>query len=734
MDSNLLRDYLTRGFVLVRAIGKKPIDPGWTTRGCTLQEALAHLARGPDAQIGIVVPPGVVVADFDEEDNLAWWAKVKDWYPDAAVCRTVHGVHVWFRVPSVPLSANSACVARCGIKWTVRLGGKNYVIVPPTSGREWIQPLPADLQDLPELPEELLPAPKAGDPATSAPNGDIEATLSHIAAAIAAEWKPGDGRGNQWELGLCGIGIKIGATDEQILAALQVAFGAHFDESRSRTVIAASRAKGEKVIAWSAFHNAPKAILSVLPSRPQTEKKGEKKKASEDLLEVAREVSAYYADRLIIFHPPETPKEWPVFAWWEDSGHIRPVDAAMLSGLIQKVTGQTLSTAEITQTAWFMASDSDGVRYRGDKVRNRGVAFKNCWVDFETGETASGRPDRPCRFFVPRSIFFESLPAFEEIPVVKEVFSATGISPLDLLDLGARAISPYPPEIFALFAGPGGTGKSTITGLLAIIIGDDNVARPSQRAFAEAEILRGIASLENKLLAVIDDVDGDILGDFGATIKELATSEKITGRKVYASPTTFLNSAIIIAATNAVLRRVDHSTGFYDRCRVHVLGKRLRFTKNEIVDVVEAWAKREDELSAILSWFVLGALQRRIKKMWPKRQNPEEAREILDAICSSECAFVWESLEASSEDMVTWEEIEGLWQHEKHVRKEKMLAAAKITFGISESEIASKGYRGIPCVRFRVGTGGEECSEKQTGSLWEIAKNMEKILKKEKKS
>jgi len=127
-------------------------------------------------------------------------------------------------------------------------------------------------------------------------------------------------------------------------------------------------------------------------------------------------------------------------------------------------------------------------------------------------------------------------------------------------------------------------------------------------------------------------------------------------------------------------------------------------------------------------------LQRRIKKMWPKRQNPEEAREILDAICSSECAFVWESLEASSEDMVTWEEIEGLWQHEKHVRKEKMLAAAKITFGISESEIASKGYRGIPCVRFRVGTGGEECSEKQTGSLWEIAKNMEKILKKEKKS
>ncbi len=108
----------------------------------------------------MLVPDGTVVIDLDQPDGLSWFVSEYAAHPErfGPVFKTQNGYHLWFRLPvEVTLSGGSSYLTIAGFMVTQRVAWKNFVLVPPSEGKELITP-EADFNNLPLLPAELWPA------------------------------------------------------------------------------------------------------------------------------------------------------------------------------------------------------------------------------------------------------------------------------------------------------------------------------------------------------------------------------------------------------------------------------------------------------------------------------------------------------------------------------------------------------------------------------------------------
>jgi hypothetical protein len=110
--------------------------------------------------LGVLVPDDTVVIDLDQPEGLSWFESENAAHPErfGPVFNTKNGKHVWFRLPAeVTLTGGSSYLTIAGIKVTQRVAWKNYVLMPPSEGKELVTP-EADFNNLPLLPAELWPA------------------------------------------------------------------------------------------------------------------------------------------------------------------------------------------------------------------------------------------------------------------------------------------------------------------------------------------------------------------------------------------------------------------------------------------------------------------------------------------------------------------------------------------------------------------------------------------------
>ncbi len=150
--------------------GKVPVEGGWNVVAvarwrsggdCTayLRRIVQHLAAG--GNVGLAVPPGVVVLDADTPDAVQWLACA---VPDSPMQVTTRGAHFVVRVPDdLGTTAAAKIEIAPGIAVDVRAGGRSQIVCEPSvhargAPYSWKCQLPEILEELPLCPPMILNA------------------------------------------------------------------------------------------------------------------------------------------------------------------------------------------------------------------------------------------------------------------------------------------------------------------------------------------------------------------------------------------------------------------------------------------------------------------------------------------------------------------------------------------------------------------------------------------------
>ncbi len=154
--------------VLVESRGKRPIALNWNAEaverfanGADVSEHLArvaeHLHRG--GNVGLAIPPGVVVLDADTREADDW---LRARIPGAPRQATAKGAHYVLRLrDGVRLGNRARVEISSGVRVDVRAAGLGQIVAAPSVHKSghvyaWTRGLPESIDELPELPESIL--------------------------------------------------------------------------------------------------------------------------------------------------------------------------------------------------------------------------------------------------------------------------------------------------------------------------------------------------------------------------------------------------------------------------------------------------------------------------------------------------------------------------------------------------------------------------------------------------
>ena len=150
--------------------GKRPVaGKGWNAtavnryrNGANPEAHIAaissHVVSG--GNVGWAIPPGIAVLDADSFKADDW---LNRYLPNGhPYQKTAKGGHHVLRIPATVcgLRAKTGVEIGDGVKADLRMGERSQVVVAPSvhvsgASYEWIHPLPADLEQIPEIPAEL---------------------------------------------------------------------------------------------------------------------------------------------------------------------------------------------------------------------------------------------------------------------------------------------------------------------------------------------------------------------------------------------------------------------------------------------------------------------------------------------------------------------------------------------------------------------------------------------------
>lgn len=130
-----------------------------TYAGASLDSLIENYEN--DGWVGLVVAPGYIVLDVDKDrhsiQQVEFFIKNKNYKTN--ITKTQNGLHIYFKDPSGKIKGSDDVFVKAGFKITFRAGGKNYIIPPPSNGREWIGEV-IDFKTVEDLPAPFQPLDK----------------------------------------------------------------------------------------------------------------------------------------------------------------------------------------------------------------------------------------------------------------------------------------------------------------------------------------------------------------------------------------------------------------------------------------------------------------------------------------------------------------------------------------------------------------------------------------------
>ncbi len=202
-----------------------------------------------------------------------------------------------------------------------------------------------------------------------------------------------------------------------------------------------------------------------------------------------------------------------------------------------------------------------------------------------------------------------------------------------------------PHQTAFIFMGEGNNGKSTTLGILADLLGPDNVASESLQRLVGNRFAS--ANLYGKLANLCADIPSQALPDTGI-FKMLAGGDRVPAERKFQAAFWFVNGAKLVFSCNTLPDVTDKSYAFWRRwCLIEF---RADFTGREDRQLP---AKLRAELPGILNYALEGLRILRSEGSFPKMKGADSLKEEWKRRSDSLYWFVSERVEKDSQASVS---------------------------------------------------------------------------------
>ncbi len=282
----------------------------------------------------------------------------------------------------------------------------------------------------------------------------------------------------------------------------------------------------------------------------------------------------------------EMQKRYPIFydksrnywIWIPEPGYYRRIDETDVLNCIRHNSSENvLNSTERNEI--LTAIQLTGRERNVEDVPETWVQFKNCVVDYKTGERVKATPEY---FFT--SPIPHNLGKSRDTPTIDRIFKEwMGDEAYKLGELAAYTLSSryIIHRLFFLF-GKGRNGKGQYMEFLERFAGSDNTTTVELEKLIDSRF--EAAKLYTKRLGFVGEANFGVLKNTAA-LKKLTGDDKIGGEFKHKDPFDFWNGAKLIIAANSLPTTLDKTDAFYARCIVYEFKNQFPLSK-KIVDSI----------------------------------------------------------------------------------------------------------------------------------------------------
>ena len=526
--------------------------------------------------VGVLVPKGYVVLDFDTTSDAEIMLKIVDALDlKTRVMRTTRGIHCWFKAPEKNPKNFIKNRLAIGIYADRKTNNNGYTKIKQDGvKREWIKTVKSE--EIEVVPKWLY--------SISAPSGKFDFKGM------------GEGSGRNQELFNYVVYLQAkGFSREEIRETIEIINEYVFEDSLPSNEIATitrdEAFKPDDVIAEQIAQAEKKAGFS----------------------------HNDFGDQLI--HEFNIIEVNGVLYVYEDGYYQaddRIIENKMIElypGILQRQRSEVLAYLRIK--CHKSASDL--------KVNPYVINLKNTRLDIRSSE---------CLAFTPDVIEFVRIPVTYDPSAycadLDKMLNRVFVGDREVIDLfeemlGYCLIKHSRFQKAFLFYGSGSNGKSTILDLIKTFIGSRNY---SAIALEKVTDRFNTAELENKLANIGDDVDNVALKDTGTLKKIFAGNSMLVERKGERPYTLDNIYATHIYSCNAIPRSFDKSDGFYRRWLLIPFNARFSVNDEDYDPMIVDKITEPTALSYLLNIAIRGA-QRLIRRGY--FTEPQSVKEALEA-------------------------------------------------------------------------------------------------------
>lgn len=486
---------------------KSPLNK-WKSRPLSYDEAQQKVEEG--FRIGWVVPKGIVVVDIDNEDDersqLYLERLLEKFEVKYSYNRTSRGIHLVFRDPTKTIKTDSH--TKCGINIVIdtRANESGYIILPCNDPhREW-----GEWGDfVEEIPYFLTPM--------------IKDTTPTFIGLV-----DGDGRNDalwRWRgrLEQC---QKLDAT--QIEKCIRIINENLFDSPMTNNELC-------------------KTVL--------------REKTSKERMSMQEKENIYnkYAEEII--------SKFDIISYYDnyymfDGIYYKPVDELEIEKIIHFEVSKNISASGRNEILQFLKVKTQVQLKDFDKDWYK-IACKSGILNLVTGEVETPNKTDINTICIPYEYNNDPVYSPRIDQFMKDLTNGDVIKMQFLYQIaGYCLLKKNVFQKFFIFKGEGGTGKSTFTNLLQMMVGDNHTSHVSLPEFDKDYYL---STLVSKLLNVDDDVvDGKAL-QYTGKFKSTVSGDEISARQIYREPITFKPYATLVFSCNRLPTIMDNTSGLYRR-------------------------------------------------------------------------------------------------------------------------------------------------------------------------
>lgn len=654
---------------------KAPFDTGFTSEnypGLSLQECTAWISN--DGWLGWVIPEGYVALDIEDSWIIGLLENMfKKHSINPGVHKTNNGRHFLFRIPKeVKISGDSKGSCQLGFNVTYRIGGKNYLILAPTSKREWLKWI--ELKDLSLLPKKLMPF---------ARNDKLQ--VMHVLSYKIGDSKLKDEFGTYKDLiAYMAFLAERGFTDEEIHNGFRMLFREKYDANKCDCYLQRTReriASGEPLYKTGTLVkrvkelglNEIKALIDRLVKFEYGEDRFNIKRDMEEKFNPLVEARNFISGRHFIFIYKQI-REYK-------DGYYQVINGRFLLQQIAEQLYNERDNSRLAKSKEVLETVKNILTPKMTEIDLNAdpgiINCKNGLLDIKTMTLLLHTPERIDLYQInasynPEATCPEFMKFLEEVIVDKNFRTDYELIKIIQEFIGYCFYTAIPFHEALIFYGKGSNGKSALINVICNLfhglVSNVNFEIIGHDRFATADIAGKLLNISSEISMYTQLKDGDI--------KSIISGDTQRAQRKFESAFDFKPSAKHIISTNNLPSTADISFGYFRRFKV-IPFRQTFLTEQELTELSKTDSEEKtkfkavkpflekkllNELDGIFLWVVQGLKRLLENNSFTYSEQIEEMKEIFKIRSTSVKSFSEKYFIESSTDNLLLQEA-----HKKYI-------------------------------------------------------------------